>query len=161
MHRPVASPGAGWRPSDVLCHRSGPAPPGGTRGAGMGVPGRIGGDPGVDAARHLQRSGRVRAVEESGRVDRLSRLGQGVAAVPPGIKHTFWGGTVTATKASNFGNRATAILLAGTMLSAVPLAAHAQTAQQTPPAAATDAAPARSEEHTSELQSLMPNSYAV
>src|SRR3546814_15490786 len=28
------------------------------------------------------------------------------------------------------------------MLSAVPLAAHAQTAQQTPPAAATDAAPA-------------------
>src|SRR3546814_13105024 len=76
----------------------------------MGVPGRIGGDPGVDAARHLQRSGRVRAVEESGRVDRLSRLGQGVAAVPPGIKHTFWGGTVTATKASNFGNRATAIL---------------------------------------------------
>ncbi len=81
-------------------------------------------------------------MEESGRVDRLSRLGQGVAAVPPGIKHTFWGGTVTATKASNFGNRATAILLAGTMLSAVPLAAHAQTAQQTPPAAATDAAPA-------------------
>src|SRR3546814_7777352 len=101
----------------------------------MGVPGRIGGDPGVDAARHLQRSGRVRAVEESGRVDRLSRLGQGVAAVPPGIKHTFWGGTVTATKASNFGNRATAILLAGTML--------------------------RSEEHTSELQSLMRISYAV
>ncbi|WP_245968192.1 outer membrane protein assembly factor BamA [Hephaestia caeni] len=49
---------------------------------------------------------------------------------------------MTATKASNFGNRATAILLAGTMLSAVPLAAHAQTAQQTPPAAATDAAPA-------------------
>src|SRR3546814_9063218 len=132
-------------------------------------------DPGVDAARHLQRSGRVRAVEESGRVDRLSRLGQGVAAVPPGIKHNFWGGTVTATKASNFGNRATAILLAGTMLSAVPLAAHAQTAQQTPPAAATDAAPAappaidatqaaaavRSEEHTSELQSLMRISYAV
>src|SRR3546814_1315735 len=114
MHRPVASAGAGWRPSDVLCRRSGPAPPGGTRGAGMGVPGRIGGDPGVDAARHLQRSGRVRAVEESGRVDRLSRLGQGVAAVPPGIKHTFWGGTVT-----------------------------------------------RSEEHTSELQSLMRISYAV
>src|SRR3546814_2031957 len=84
----------------------------------MGVPGRIGGDPGVDAARHLQRSGRVRAVDESGRVDRLSRLGQGVAAVPPGIKPTFWGGTVTATKASNFGNRATAILLAAPILSA-------------------------------------------
>src|SRR3546814_19263368 len=89
----------------------------------MGVPGRIGGDPGVDAARHLQRSGRVRAVEESGRVDRLSRLGKGVAAVPPGIKHTFWGGTVTPTTASNFRNRATAILFAVTLLFAFSLSA--------------------------------------
>ena len=40
-----------------------------------------------------------------------------------------------ATKVSDFGVRATAVLLAGTMLSAVPLAAHAQTAS------AADAAP--------------------
>jgi outer membrane protein insertion porin family len=49
-----------------------------------------------------------------------------------------WGGIVTAIKVTSFGARATIILLAGTMLSGVPMAASAQTAPaQTPaPAAA-------------------------
>jgi len=47
-----------------------------------------------------------------------------------------WGGIVTAIKVSTFGARATALLLAGTMLSGVPIAASAQTAPAGAPAAA-------------------------
>jgi outer membrane protein insertion porin family len=54
-----------------------------------------------------------------------------------------WGGIVTAIKVSTIGARATVLLLAGTMLSGVPMAASAQTAAgpAAPPAAPTPALP--------------------
>src|SRR3546814_7264664 len=82
--------------------------------------------------------------------------------------------SVTATNNSNFNQRLTIALLTGTMLAGIATPAFAQSAAAPPvaqaPALAPPAAPqmqsiraitVRSEEHTSELQSLMRISYAV
>jgi outer membrane protein insertion porin family len=52
-----------------------------------------------------------------------------------------WGGIVTAIKVTDFGARATALLMAGTMLSGVPMAASAQTAPAPAPATPAAATP--------------------
>lgn len=65
----------------------------------------------------------------SRRVDRLKRLGQGGRARKSRDGNVSgWGGMVKVINTSKFGTRAVTVLLAGTMLSGVPVAAAAQTA---------------------------------
>jgi len=86
-------------------------------------------------------------VAASRRVDRLKRLGQGGRARKSRDGNVSgWGGMVKVINTSKFGTRAVTVLLAGTMLSGVPVAAAAQTAAApaapTPAAAAPQTAPA-------------------
>ena len=68
----------------------------------------------------------------SRRVDRLKRLGQGGRARKSRDGNVSgWGGMVKVINTSKFGTRAVTVLLAGTMLSGVPVAAAAQTAAKT------------------------------
>ena len=77
----------------------------------------------------------------SRRVDRLKRLGQGGRARKSRDGNiSGWGGMVKVINTSKFGTRAVTVLLAGTMLSGVPVAAAAQTAPAAP-AAPTAAVP--------------------
>jgi outer membrane protein insertion porin family len=85
-------------------------------------------------------------VAASRRVDRLKRLGQGGRARKSRDGNVSgWGGMVKVINSSKFGTRAVTVLLAGTMLSGVPVAAAAQTAAApaapAPKAAAPQAAP--------------------
>ena len=78
----------------------------------------------------------------SPRVDRLKRLGQGGRARKSRDGNVSgWGGMVKVINTSKFGTRAVTVLLAGTMLSGVPVAAAAQTTPAAPaaPAPATTA----------------------
>lgn len=81
---------------------------------------------------------------KSGRVDRLTRLGQGgnaarasarIFSYPTGV------GLVTAIKVSKIGVRATALLMTGTMLSGLCVAAQAQQTEPVAPAAQAQPAP--------------------
>ncbi len=97
----------------------------------------------------------------SRRVDRLKRLGQGGRARKSRDGNVSgWGGMVKVINTSKFGTRAVTVLLAGTMLSGVPVAAAAQTAAApaapTPAAAAPQTAPA-----TPQTASAAPTSPAV
>jgi outer membrane protein insertion porin family len=70
-------------------------------------------------------------------VDRLKRLGQGGRARKSRDGNVSgWGGMVKVINTSKFGTRAVTVLLAGTMLSGVPVAAAAQTTSAAPPAPA-------------------------
>ncbi len=72
----------------------------------------------------------------SRRVDRLKRLGQGGRARKSRDGNVSgWGGMVKVINTSKFGTRAVTVLLAGTMLSGVPVAAAAQTTPAAPAAA--------------------------
>ncbi len=82
-------------------------------------------------------------MDEPPRVDRLTQVRQGGPTVfrPRGIFSDL-GWDVTAIKVSNFGVRATAVLLTGTMLAGLPMAASAQTTGQPTAPAAQAVAPA-------------------
>lgn len=64
----------------------------------------------------------------------MTRLGQGIGTVPC-TDFSFWGIMVTATRVSGFRSGVATLLLAGTMLSGVPVAAAAQTAAPAEPQA--------------------------
>src|SRR3546814_3773678 len=84
---------------------------------------------------------------EATRLTRAGKLGEATAL----IQHLVQGGG--AAEPARTGS--------STIIDAEPVAADAAARQPARPAASSGGGSARSEEHTSELQSLMRNSYAV
>ncbi len=98
----------------------------------------------------------------SRRVDRLKRLGQGGRARKSRDGNVSgWGGMVKVINTSKFGTRAVTVLLAGTMLSGVPVAAAAQTAAATPAAPAPAATAPQAAPGTPQTAPAAPTSPAV
>jgi outer membrane protein insertion porin family len=101
-------------------------------------------------------------VAASRRVDRLKRLGQGGRARKSRDGNVSgWGGMVKVINTSKFGTRAVTVLLAGTMLSGVPVAAAAQTAAAAPAAPAPKAAAPQTAPTTPQTPAAAPTSPAV